>query len=176
MARRPVLSRPSTATRPCSRNSCRPAGIPMSASPTAKRRSCWHRATVTWTRSAVLIDHKADPNIKEKLRGTTAIMWAAEQSHPAAVKLLAAGGADVKAASDLDTRNFRLNLAPTVQARQNSAQGAGGLSNNGNGAAPAGGGRGGGRGGGGRGQGRGGAGGGGAGTRRSTSRRWRCYS
>ena len=105
----------------------------------------------------VLIDHKAAPNLKEKLRGTTAIMWAAEQSHPDAVKLLAANGADVKAASDLDTRNFRLNLAPTVQARLNSAQGAGGLSANGNGTAPAAGGRGGGRGGQGRGAGRGGA-------------------
>ena len=82
----------------------------------------------------VLLDHKADPNLKEKLRGTTAIMWAAEQSHPDAVKLLAASGADVKAATDADTRNSRLNLAPTVQARLNSAQGAGGLSANGNGA------------------------------------------
>jgi uncharacterized protein len=74
------------------------------------------------------IDHKADVNAKEKLRGTTAIMWAAEQSHPAAVKLLAANGADVKAFSDPDTRNSRLNLAPTIQARLNSAQGSGGLS------------------------------------------------
>jgi uncharacterized protein len=77
-----------------------------------------------------LIAHKADPNLKENLRGTTAIMWAAEQSHPDAVKLLAASGADVKAATDADTRNSRLNLAPTVQARLNSAQGAGGLSGN----------------------------------------------
>ena len=30
----------------------------------------------------VLLDHKADVNAKEKLRGTTAIMWAAEQVHP----------------------------------------------------------------------------------------------
>jgi|HubBroStandDraft_6_1064221.scaffolds.fasta_scaffold137214_1 ankyrin repeat protein len=81
----------------------------------------------------VLIDHKADPNLKEKLRGTTAIMWAAEQSHPDAVKLLAASGADVKAVTDADTRNSRLNLAPTVQARLNSAQGAGGLSGGGGG-------------------------------------------
>jgi ankyrin repeat protein len=81
----------------------------------------------------VLIDHKADVNAKEQLRGTTAIMWAAEQSHPDAVKLLAQNGADVKAATDPDTRNSRLNLAPTVQARLNSAQGAGGLSANGNG-------------------------------------------
>ena len=28
----------------------------------------------------VLLAHKADPNLKEKLRGTTALMWAAEQS------------------------------------------------------------------------------------------------
>jgi ankyrin repeat protein len=99
----------------------------------------------------VLLDRKADPNLKEKLRGTTAIMWASEQSHPAALKLLAASGADVKAVSDADTRNFRLNLAPTVQARLNSAQGAGGLSGNGNGGGRGGGGRG------GRGAGRGGA-------------------
>lgn len=83
----------------------------------------------------VLIDHKANVNVKEKLRGTTAIMWAAEQSHGPAVKLLAASGADVKAESDPDTRNSRLNLAPTVQARLNSAQGAGGLSANGVGGA-----------------------------------------
>jgi len=76
----------------------------------------------------VLLDHKADVNAKEKLRGTTAIMWAAEQSHPEAVKLLAMNGADVKAASDADTRNSRLNLAPTIQQRLQSAQGAGGLS------------------------------------------------
>jgi ankyrin repeat protein len=82
----------------------------------------------------VLIDRKADVNVKEKLRGTTAIMWAAEQSHPAAVKFLAENGADLKATSDPDTRNSRLNLAPTIQARLNSAQGAGGLSANGNGA------------------------------------------
>jgi ankyrin repeat protein len=86
----------------------------------------------------VFLDHKADVNAKEKLRGTTAVMWAAEQSHPAAVKLLAANGADLKAVSDPDTRNSRLNLAPTIQARLNSAQGAGGASTNGNGTLPAG--------------------------------------
>ena len=43
----------------------------------------------------VLLDHKADVNAKEKLRGTTALMWAAEQGHPAAVKLLIEHGADV---------------------------------------------------------------------------------
>jgi ankyrin repeat protein len=85
----------------------------------------------------VLIDHKADLNVKEKLRGTTAMMWAAEQSHPAAVKLLASSGADLKAVSDPDTRNSRLNLAPTIQARLNSAQGAGGASAGGGGVLPA---------------------------------------
>jgi ankyrin repeat protein len=84
----------------------------------------------------VLLNHKADINAKEKLRGTTALMWAAEQNHPEAVKLLAANGADVKAQSDPDTRNSRLNLAPTVQARLASAQGAGGVNSSGFGAAP----------------------------------------
>ncbi len=81
-----------------------------------------------------LLDHKADVNAKENLRGTTALMWAAEQSHPAAVKLLVEHGADLRAASNIDTRNSRLNLAPTVQARLQSAQGSGGASANGNGA------------------------------------------
>ncbi len=65
----------------------------------------------------VLLDHQADVNLKENLRGTTALMWAAEQSHPEAVKILAAHGADVNAASSPDTRNSRLNIAPTVQQR-----------------------------------------------------------
>ncbi len=65
----------------------------------------------------LLLDHKADPALKEKLRGTTALMWAVEQSHPEAVKTLVARGADVNAASNPDTRNSRLNLAPTVQER-----------------------------------------------------------
>ena len=65
----------------------------------------------------VLLDHKADPNLKETLRGTTALMWAAEQSHPDAVKTLLEHGADFKAATEPDTRNSRLNIAPTVQQR-----------------------------------------------------------
>lgn len=107
-----------------------------------------------------LLSHKADVNAKEKLRGTTALMWAAEQNHPEAVKLLASSGADVKAQTDPDTRNSRLNLAPTVQQRLNSAQGAGGVGNNsGFGAPPAGAAAGAGRG---RGAGRAGRGGGAA--------------
>jgi uncharacterized protein len=65
----------------------------------------------------VLLRHKADPALKENLRGTTALMWAAEQSHPEAIRTLAEHGAYVDAASNPDMRNSRLNLAPTVQER-----------------------------------------------------------
>jgi ankyrin repeat protein len=75
----------------------------------------------------VLIDHKADVNAKEKLRGTTALMWASEQGHPEAVKALVAAGADVAAVTNNDTKGARAYLAPSVAARRNSAQGAGGL-------------------------------------------------
>src|SRR6202047_4603990 len=71
----------------------------------------------------VLLDRKADVNAKEKLRGTTALMWAAEQAHPAAVKLLIEHGADFRAASNPDTRNARNNLADTVTKRLNSRLG-----------------------------------------------------
>jgi ankyrin repeat protein len=64
-----------------------------------------------------LLAHKADPGLRENLRGTTALMWAAEQSHPEALKTLVAHGADVNAASAPDTRNSRLNIAPTIQQR-----------------------------------------------------------
>jgi len=75
----------------------------------------------------VLLDHRADVNAKENLRGTTALMWAAEQAHPDAVKVLLDHGADKAATTNPDTRNSRLNIAPSVQQRLNSAQGAGGL-------------------------------------------------
>jgi uncharacterized protein len=64
-----------------------------------------------------LLEHKADANLKETLRGTTALMWAAEQSHADAMKVLLAHGADWNAASAPDTRNSRLNIAPTVAQR-----------------------------------------------------------
>jgi ankyrin repeat protein len=83
----------------------------------------------------VLLDAKADVNAKESVRGTTALMWASEQEHPAAIKLLLANGANVAAVSDQDTKGNRAYLAPTVQARLNSAQGAGGLGGAGRGAA-----------------------------------------
>ena len=48
----------------------------------------------------VLIDAGADLNAKEALRGTTAVMWAADEAHPAAIKLLIDRGADIKARSN----------------------------------------------------------------------------
>ena len=75
----------------------------------------------------VLLEHKADPNVKEELRGTTALMWAVEQGQAAAVKLLIDHGASVSATTNPDSRNSRLNIAPSVQQRRNSAQAAGGL-------------------------------------------------
>jgi len=65
----------------------------------------------------VLLAHNADPGLRENLRGTTALMWAAEQSHPAALKTLVEHGAQVDAASYPDSRNSRLNIAPTIQQR-----------------------------------------------------------
>ena len=47
----------------------------------------------------VLIEGGAKVNVRESVRGTTALMWAAEQKHPEAVKALLAGGADFNAKS-----------------------------------------------------------------------------
>src|SRR5437667_4523551 len=47
-----------------------------------------------------LLDHGADVNAKETLRGTTPLMWAADEPHPAAVQLLIQRGADIKARSN----------------------------------------------------------------------------
>ncbi len=71
----------------------------------------------------VLLDQHADVNAKDKLRGTTALMWATEQSHPEAVKLLVQHGATVGAQTDKDTRNARNNLANTVKQRLHSSFG-----------------------------------------------------
>ena len=56
--------------------------------PTARRCSCWRRATAIPRRSRCSSAAGADVNAKETVRGTTALMWAAEQRHPAAVKAL----------------------------------------------------------------------------------------
>src|SRR5215467_1579233 len=42
----------------------------------------------------LLLRAGADVNAREPVRGTTALMWAVEQKHPAAVKALLEGGAD----------------------------------------------------------------------------------
>jgi ankyrin repeat protein len=73
----------------------------------------------------VLLDRQADVNAKETLRGTTALMWAADQKHAEAVRLLAQQGADVSAASNPDTKGNRAYLAPPVQARLRAAVAAG---------------------------------------------------
>jgi len=72
----------------------------------------------------LLLDRHGDVNAKDKLRGTTALMWATEQSHPEAVKLLLEHGASASAATDIDTRNSRNNLANTVTQRLHSSFGA----------------------------------------------------
>ncbi len=71
----------------------------------------------------VLLDHHADVNAKDKLRSTTALMWATAQSHPQAVKLLIEHGAAVGAQTEIDTRNARNNLANTVKQRLHSSFG-----------------------------------------------------
>lgn len=73
----------------------------------------------------VLLDFKADVNAKETLRGTTGLMWAADQRHAEVVRELAQRGADVAAASKLDTKGNRAYLAPPVQARLRAALAAG---------------------------------------------------
>ena len=63
----------------------------------------------------VLLSHGADVNAKEKLRGTTALMWAAANGQAAAVKVLAEHGADVGARSGTTSKGRPAYLAPTVK-------------------------------------------------------------
>ena len=64
-----------------------------------------------------LLDRGADPNAKESLRGTTPLMWAAAQKHPAAVKLLVEHGADVSAVSDPAWQDRPVRYAKAVDPR-----------------------------------------------------------
>ena len=75
----------------------------------------------------VLLDSKADINAKEALRGTTALMWAAEQGHAAAVTYLIQRGAAIAAASNADSKGNTAYLAPTQSDRSRSAFARGGL-------------------------------------------------
>ena len=68
----------------------------------------------------VLINAGADVNATEKLRGTTALMWAAAQTHPTAVKLLVEHGANVGMRSSPAALGRTAYLAPT--ARQRASQ------------------------------------------------------
>jgi ankyrin repeat protein len=52
----------------------------------------------------VLVQHGADANAKETLRGTTPIMWAADEGHAPAIEFLIQHGADFKARSALAER------------------------------------------------------------------------
>jgi ankyrin repeat protein len=66
----------------------------------------------------VLLDHKANVEAKDKLRGTTALMWASEQGHPNAVRLLIASGAQVGAVTTADYGGKpRNNIAVTKEQR-----------------------------------------------------------
>jgi ankyrin repeat protein len=65
----------------------------------------------------VLLKGGADVNARETLRGTTALMWAAAQSHPAAVQLLVDGGADVAVRSSPAAVGRTAYLAPTSRQR-----------------------------------------------------------
>src|SRR5579862_1498379 len=75
----------------------------------------------------ILIDHKANVNGKEELRGTTPVMWASSEGHAEALKLLIAAGADINATSKPDTGGKpRNNLANPVTQRLNSGFGVNG--------------------------------------------------
>jgi len=65
----------------------------------------------------LLLDRHAEVNAKETLRGTSALMWAAEQSHAAAAKLLIQHGADVSLTSAPEVRPWGAYLAPSAAAR-----------------------------------------------------------
>jgi ankyrin repeat protein len=69
----------------------------------------------------VLLDHGADVNAKEDLRGTTALMWAADEAHPDAVKLLIERGADVKARSAAAPRGRGAALGKAGDPRKQQA-------------------------------------------------------
>jgi len=69
----------------------------------------------------VLLDHKASVNAKEKIRGTTALMWAIEQQHPAVVKILVENGADVSATTTSAKVATTAYLAPAVRLRTTPA-------------------------------------------------------
>jgi ankyrin repeat protein len=76
-----------------------------------------------------LVAARVDVNAREELRGTTALMWAAEQRHPEAVKALLAAGADPAISTGPAglPQNYmapRVNVAAVQQARERRARAA----------------------------------------------------
>jgi len=65
----------------------------------------------------IILDRGADINAMEPLRGTNALMWAAANSNPAAVKLLLANGADIAMNSATARPGRNPYLAPTARNR-----------------------------------------------------------
>lgn len=82
----------------------------------------------------ILLERGANVDQKEALRGTTALLWAAEQGHAPAAKLLIDHGANLAIASNPDSKGGTAYLAPPIQSRLQSEQGAGGLRGGGRGA------------------------------------------
>jgi len=73
----------------------------------------------------VLVDHGANVNAKETLRGTTPLMWAADEGHAPAIQYLIQHGADIKAKSNLVERGRGPALGKSNDPRkQVAAQGA----------------------------------------------------
>jgi ankyrin repeat protein len=72
-----------------------------------------------------LVDAGANVNAKETLRGTTALMWAADEAHPEAVQALLKRGADFRARSNPSARGRGPALGKAGDPRQQvAAQGA----------------------------------------------------
>ena len=66
----------------------------------------------------VLLDHGADVNSKENLRGTTALMWASAENHPDVVTLLVERGADIDAQSKSEKDKVSNASSPTARVRR----------------------------------------------------------
>src|SRR5690606_12563948 len=65
----------------------------------------------------VLLDHGAETDAVETLRGTTALMWAAANSNSAAVRVLVDHGADVALRSSPIRRGRGPYVAPSARER-----------------------------------------------------------
>ena len=81
-------------------------GEPIPTAPAAWNDCTRGSVTVWQWRQSGLLDHGADVNAKETLRGTAALMWAANEGHAAAVQLLLRRGAE-----------FTVRASPAPRAR-----------------------------------------------------------